>query len=156
MSRPSESISRKPRNKSSINPASFQSPMKQTSGSTVTIPLNDDAAEKARRLQNRHALQDLQMNKIVAAATPRKQVDITQATPGTRGGRQTNGNGGDDGTPVKKVPILANFEEWMKMATDNVRFLFVYRISCQHFCNSMWNSELMTETLRLLENQCGK
>jgi len=104
--------------------------MKQTAGSTVTIPLNDDAAEKARRLQNRHALQDLQMNKIVAAATPRKQVDITQATPGTRGGRQTSGNGGDEGTPVKKVPILANFEEWMKMATDNVwsssRYLDTY------------------------------
>ncbi len=23
-------------------------------------------------------------------------------------------------SPVKRVPILANFEEWMKMATDNV------------------------------------
>lgn len=38
------------------------------------------------------------------------------------------GNSGDGGlaivavsamTPMKRVPILANFEEWMKMATDN-------------------------------------
>ena len=26
---------------------------------------------------------------------------------------------GDAVTPMKRVPILANFEEWMKMATDN-------------------------------------
>lgn len=29
--------------------------------------------------------------------------------------------GGSAVTPMKRVPILANFEEWMKMATDNVR-----------------------------------
>jgi len=29
--------------------------------------------------------------------------------------------GGAAVTPMKRVPILANFEEWMKMATDNVR-----------------------------------
>ncbi len=28
--------------------------------------------------------------------------------------------GGNAVTPMKRVPILANFEEWMKMATDNV------------------------------------
>jgi condensin complex subunit 2 len=27
--------------------------------------------------------------------------------------------GGNVVTPVKRVPLLANFEEWMKMATDN-------------------------------------
>jgi len=27
--------------------------------------------------------------------------------------------GGKAVTPMKRVPILANFEEWMKMATDN-------------------------------------
>jgi condensin complex subunit 2 len=27
--------------------------------------------------------------------------------------------GGKAATPMKRVPILANFEEWMKMATDN-------------------------------------
>lgn len=27
--------------------------------------------------------------------------------------------GGNAVTPMKRVPILANFEEWMKMATDN-------------------------------------
>ena len=50
-------------------------------------------------------------------------------TPRTARGRRD----GDDGedifvggsavTPMKRVPILANFEEWMKMATDNVRDL---------------------------------
>jgi len=29
--------------------------------------------------------------------------------------------GGTAVTPMKRVPLLANFEEWMKMATDNVR-----------------------------------
>lgn len=29
------------------------------------------------------------------------------------------GVGGTAVTPMKRVPILANFEEWMKMATDN-------------------------------------
>jgi condensin complex subunit 2 len=37
-------------------------------------------------------------------------------------GRDNDGEGGGLGravTPMKRVPILANFEEWMKMATDN-------------------------------------
>lgn len=93
-------------------------------GSTITIPLNDDASEKARRAYNRQTLQDAQMNKIIAAATPRKP---SQA-PGEGGSPSivvTPGRGGGvnvvtQQTPVKKVPILANFEEWMKMATDNV------------------------------------
>ena len=95
-----------------------------TPAKTVTIALNDDAAEKARRLQNRQAIQDQQMNRIVAAATPRKGGDQSNApnqvtiTPGRGGGVNVVAN---DSTPVKKVPILANFEEWMKMATDNVR-----------------------------------
>ena len=31
--------------------------------------------------------------------------------------------GGAAVTPMKRVPILANFEEWMKMATDNVGYM---------------------------------
>jgi hypothetical protein len=29
-------------------------------------------------------------------------------------------------TPMKRVPLLANFEEWMKLATDNVRWKAAY------------------------------
>lgn len=49
-------------------------------------------------------------------------------TPGARGSRARTVVDEDDDdivvsgstvTPMKRVPILANFEEWMKMATDN-------------------------------------
>lgn len=96
---------------------------------TVQIPLNDDKEEKAARLQSRHALHSKQMSQIKAAAS---------ATPQRKGRRSLGGDGphtpsqddgddeanvygvrGDHVTPMKRVPILANFEEWMKMATDN-------------------------------------
>jgi condensin complex subunit 2 len=91
-------------------------------------------------MNSRKALQERQINEIKAAATPRKGSvrleDAENATPGSnagtprQGGRGAAGSAadlGDDvmvggvgvGTPVKRVPILANFEEWMKMATDN-------------------------------------
>ena len=97
--------------------------------------MNDDRQEKAVRLQSRQALHDLQLNQIKAAASPmRKQNNREPASnnsPRTPQGR--NSSSGDileDGnllavipgnsmTPLKRVPILANFEEWMKMATDN-------------------------------------
>ncbi len=50
-------------------------------------------------------------------------------TPNQSGGRNKENEGGlhvvagTAMTPMKRVPILANFEEWMKMATDNVIFL---------------------------------
>lgn len=112
------------------------------------IPLNDDAQEKGQRMNSRKALQERQINQIKAAAssTPRKSSvrleDLENASPGsnprTPRGSRVGGLGGgngfslddDDGedavmvggvnvTPMKRVPILANFEEWMKMATDN-------------------------------------
>lgn len=74
------------------------------------------------------------MNQIKAAASPvRKLNDYQRAasgsprTPGTISARGKE-NVEDGGlmvigtsavTPQKRVPILANFEEWMKMATDN-------------------------------------
>lgn len=103
----------------------------------VRIPLNDDAQEKAKRLQSRHALHDIQMNQIKAAASPmRKLTTFDRAgseSPATlsktprRGADRGQENdmdgeliiGGSAVTPLKRVPILANFEEWMKMATDN-------------------------------------
>jgi condensin complex subunit 2 len=100
------------------------------------IPLNDDAQEKAKRLQSRHALHDIQMNQIKAAASPmRKLANFDRAgssspssnprTPRRTAGKENELDGGvmmvggAAVTPMKRVPILANFEEWMKMATDN-------------------------------------
>ncbi|KAK4963757.1 hypothetical protein LTR28_004434 [Elasticomyces elasticus] len=94
------------------------------------IPLNDDRPEKAKRLQSRQALQEMQMNQIKAAASPvrkRKSLGATNRdAPDTPSNRAEDENdlpyvGGNAVTPMKRVPILANFEEWMKMATDNVR-----------------------------------
>ena len=100
------------------------------------IPLNDDAQEKAKRMQSRHALHDIHMNQIKAAASPmRKLTNFDRAgssspssnpkTPRRAGGKENDLDGGvmivggNAVTPMKRVPILANFEEWMKMATDN-------------------------------------
>ena len=86
------------------------------------------------RLQSRQALHDLQMNSLKAAASPvRKLNNYNRAasdspkTPRTHvaRGKESIDDGGlsvvaaSAMTPMKRVPILANFEEWMKMATDN-------------------------------------
>ncbi|KAH8147427.1 uncharacterized protein LAJ45_08583 [Morchella importuna] len=96
-----------------------------TPAKTIQIPLNDDTAEKAKRHKRRTILQDMQMNKIAAAVTPgSRRVTLS----GDRGESPLNtpsrGGAGAGGeleavTPMRKVPILANFEEWMKLATDN-------------------------------------
>ena len=98
------------------------------------IPLNDDRHEKAVRLQSRQALHDLQMNSLKAAATPVRKLNNYQRaasdSPQTPRAQAARGKESiEDGglsvvgttamTPMKRVPILANFEEWMKMATDN-------------------------------------
>ena len=86
-------------------------------------------------MNSRKALQERQINQIKAAAssTPRKSSarleDLENASPGPRTPRGSHGLeddsedavmvGGVNVTPMKRVPILANFEEWMKMATDN-------------------------------------
>ncbi|KAH6671208.1 condensin complex subunit 2/barren [Halenospora varia] len=112
----------------SMNASPFKSPVK--------IPLNDDAQEKAKRAQSRHALHDIHMNQIKAAASPmRKLSNFERAgssspssnpkTPRRAAGKENDLDedmimvGGTAVTPMKRVPILANFEEWMKMATDN-------------------------------------
>ncbi|KAL7628648.1 hypothetical protein AAE478_000163 [Parahypoxylon ruwenzoriense] len=105
----------------------FKSPLK--------IPLNDDARERKGRLHSRKALHEKQINELqAAAATPAKKAglrlaDSDNGTPlsNPRTPRRT-GDDDDDVfvvgtasgvTPMKRVPILANFEEWMRMATDN-------------------------------------
>ncbi|KHN96315.1 condensin complex component cnd2 [Metarhizium album ARSEF 1941] len=110
---------------SSLSASPFKSPVK--------IPLNDDAHERGQRMHSRKALHEKQINEIKAAATPRKSSsrldDIENASPGSALGTPRGGRigeiteevmvGGVSVTPIKRVPILANFEEWMKMATDN-------------------------------------
>lgn len=74
------------------------------------------------------------MNQLKAAATPMRKlsgyeraVSSSPKTPRGHVGRGKENNedgglgivGGGAMTPMKRVPILANFEEWMKMATDN-------------------------------------
>lgn len=74
------------------------------------------------------------MNQLKAAATPMRKLHnherATSSSPKTPRGHTSRGkeNSEDGGmtvagasamTPMKRVPILANFEEWMKMATDN-------------------------------------
>ena len=97
------------------------------------IPLNDDRQEKSLRLQSRQALHDLHINQIKAAASPiRKPSGHERSgasgpqTPQSYPSIQSDDSGGlialvpgSSMTPLKRVPILANFEEWMKMATDN-------------------------------------
>jgi condensin complex subunit 2 len=106
------------------------------------IPLNDDAEEKAKRSHGRKAAHEAQINQLRAAATstPRKSstslndlqnVDTPGSEPRTPRRRKSGNHtiildddeqlvvGGKAVTPMKRVPILANFEEWMKMATDN-------------------------------------
>lgn len=105
-----------------------------TSSHLYRIPLNDDAEEKGKRISSRKALYEKQINEIKAAATPRKGSvrleDLENASPGSDPRTPRAARGGDIGdedvtvggvgvTPMKRVPILANFEEWMKMATDN-------------------------------------
>ncbi|KAE8349175.1 condensin complex subunit 2/barren [Aspergillus coremiiformis] len=99
--------------------------------SPIKIPLNDDMGEKAARMEARQARHDRQMNQIKAAVkTPmpprrysgyERRSSISPVTPRGSGhrGRESDVDGQRAVTPMKRVPILANFEEWMKMATDN-------------------------------------
>ncbi|KAK5123909.1 hypothetical protein LTR85_002105 [Meristemomyces frigidus] len=95
--------------------ASYASPVK-----TVQIALNDDDSEKAQRLQSRKALHSKQRDQLKAAASPaRKRKSIGEGPLTPSQDDAPYGVAGNAVTPMKRVPILANFEEWMKMATDN-------------------------------------
>ncbi|KAK9472478.1 condensin complex subunit 2/barren [Dipodascopsis tothii] len=78
----------------------------------ATAALNDDASEKeARSSKRRSALHELNKNIIASASsTPRGRsaTDELDADSLELSSRSAG-----------RVPILANFEEWMKMATDN-------------------------------------
>ncbi len=92
-------------------------------------------------MHSRQALHEAQINQIKAAATPSRQGsvrldDLDDGSPSSNprtprqrlSGRDSRVRVDDDDvfvvngtvvTPMKRVPILANFEEWMKLATDN-------------------------------------
>jgi condensin complex subunit 2 len=90
----------------------------------VESSLNDDSAEKRQRREERVANKHLERKKVVAAATHGSPLRNANHTTPASPPRTPNGTvlQAVDGphTPIRKVPILANFEEWMKMATDNV------------------------------------
>lgn len=81
-------------------------------------------------MKERSLLHSIQKDKMMAVASPASR-RLTVGTVGTDGSPKTPRNIGmrnsiapdgllDAVTPLKRVPILANFEEWMKLATDNV------------------------------------
>ncbi|KAG5437526.1 hypothetical protein PCANB_000954 [Pneumocystis canis] len=77
-------------------------------------PLNDDVKEKQQRRKERNKENGKNNNILI---TPYKQTKSKQVnTPSTEDKTDISFHGS---TPVPKVPVLANFEEWMKMATDN-------------------------------------
>ena len=92
---------------------SYASPTKR-----VQIPLNDDEEEKAQRIHSRKALHTKQMEQYKAAASPARNRKSVGAD-GPQTPSLQHGVAGTAATPMKRVPLLANFEEWMKMATDN-------------------------------------
>src|SRR5208337_2925361 len=81
--------------------------------------LNDDSAEKRKRREERVANKHLERKKVVAAATHGSPLRNSNHIAPTSPPRTPNGTvlQSVDGphSPVRKVPILANFEEWMKM-----------------------------------------
>lgn len=85
------------------------------------------AAASPMRKMNAH---DNHSNKRPASSSPRTpRSAAANARDGDRGKENNDPHGSSPGllnvvshsavTPMKRVPILANFEEWMKMATDN-------------------------------------
>jgi condensin complex subunit 2 len=90
------------------------------------IPLNDDSAEKAKRQKERTLLQSIQRQKMLAAASPSSRADVgSPITPRSVGQR---GETIDAVTPLKKVPLLANWEQWLKAVSDNVRALLLFSL----------------------------
>ncbi|KAF9773709.1 hypothetical protein IL306_008405 [Fusarium sp. DS 682] len=124
-------VAQVPRTGSARNNAGSGTASPYKTQSPIKIPLNDDVSEKGQRMSSRRALHERQFNEIKKAATPRKVGlrldDMENGDPQTPRGSRTSNIEDDEGfvvggsavTPMKRVPLLANFEEWMKMATDN-------------------------------------
>jgi hypothetical protein len=99
------------RSKKVINRQSL-SPVKQRRlSSAVSTPmLNDDLSEKLVRTTNRrNVLNEINKTILASVATPRRTIDAPNKDAEDNSAYST-----------PRVPILSNFEEWMKLATDNV------------------------------------
>jgi condensin complex subunit 2 len=77
------------------------------------MSFNDDAQEKLQRSKSRHAFAQMQKSRIKSALSPSKSFSSLQTSPS-----HYVENPGPI-TPMKRVPILAKFEEWMRIVTDN-------------------------------------
>lgn len=84
--------------------------------SSQHILLNDDAEEKQMRRKERTEQDEKNLHMLITPSTPYKQIKSKISSPSTMSNTDMSLSGF---TPALKVPILANFEEWMKMATDN-------------------------------------
>lgn len=89
----------------------------------VAVNLNDDAAEKRRRRKSTKitVVEDLPAG--TSEEGPNPDQDIAESSRTTKQKQQLNSIAPP---PVMNVPLdvmSSNFEEWMKMATDNVRNL---------------------------------
>ncbi|KAK9236833.1 condensin complex subunit 2/barren [Lipomyces kononenkoae] len=98
------------RSKKLINRQSLSPAKQRRLSSAVSTPaLNDDLSEKLMRTTNRrNALNEINKNIMASVATPRRTTDAPN--------RDADDNSAYN-TP--RVPNLSNFEEWMKLATDN-------------------------------------
>lgn len=98
------------RKKPGLSPANGDASFTDERVPLKDVHLNDDAAEKKQRRRS---------TKFLA---PMRDIDdeMVTATPRARPGAHVNAV---EQTPAVKVPLdvmNTNFEEWMKMATDNV------------------------------------
>ncbi|KAF9692430.1 hypothetical protein EKO04_009783 [Ascochyta lentis] len=88
------------------------------------VPLNDDDEERAAR---RHAFAEQQRNSLRASSTPvgkkaRRSLAATviDPHPPIHDDHDMPDVAGSAVTPMKRVlPLASNFEDWIKMATDN-------------------------------------
>lgn len=90
---------------------------RQSPAKFVRLTEHDDLNERRERAATKIAEGQERVKSIVQMSSPRKSLS-TGGAPLTP--RRHNGfDSSPATTPISKMPILANFEEWMKMATDN-------------------------------------
>ena len=107
------------------NPAHLRTASRQVLTNVTNMPiegpLNDDSAEKHQRLLVRKAREDPSQSKLAASMSPRKP-SYRAVSANDRSGsrvvsstdqRRTSGQ-------VRAPPSAKFFEEWIKMASDNV------------------------------------
>lgn len=131
------------RRKQRISDISADEVVEQTppSRAGVKVPLNDEAGGSERRQTMKNSmLANIQRKRLSLGnpTVPGRVIDEaaeeeilaaqnalagTPRTPSTRksfGFPIDVGKSGSHITPLKRAPLVVNFEEWMKMANDNV------------------------------------